>query len=199
MIARAQAGEPVTEQIWLDLVSKEIGEQGLAVHRAMMAGGVMLPDSDAFGPCFKRTTKTIRRFDLGFDPMSLVGDVKTIKGLMAGSEAEKAGVRNGDVVTYRQALDSAQGEMIARVRVSAEQRRGCVFVPMHWSDEFASAGRVNALVAAHVDPISGQPESKQTPVAVTPYAARWRGFLMTRERMAPPGEGYWTLGRGEGH
>jgi hypothetical protein len=96
--------------VWLDLVSKDLGAEGLAIHKSMLAGGVMLPDSDAFGPCFTRTTKTVRRFELGFDPKSLVGDVKTIKGLITGSEAAKAGVKDGDVVTYSQALDSAQGE-----------------------------------------------------------------------------------------
>lgn len=109
MIARARADQPVTEAVWLDLLRGEIGEEGVAIHKSMLAGGIMLPDSDAFGPCFVRTTKTIRRFDLGFDPKSLVGDVKTIKGLIAGSEAEKAGIRNGDVVTYGQALDGVQG------------------------------------------------------------------------------------------
>jgi assimilatory nitrate reductase catalytic subunit len=89
--------------------------------------------------------------------------------------------------------------MVARVRVNAGQRRGCVFAPMHWSDEFAGAARVNALVAPNVDPISGQPESKQTPVSASPYAAAWRGFALTRERLALAHDGYWALGRGEGH
>jgi predicted metalloprotease with PDZ domain len=110
MIVRARSGQPVTEAVWLDLVATDLGAEGLAIHKSMLAGGVMLPDADAFGPCFTRTTKTIRRFELGFDPKSLVGDVKTIKGLMPNSEAAKAGVRDGDVVTYSQALDSAQGD-----------------------------------------------------------------------------------------
>ena len=96
-------------------------------------------------------------------------------------------------------LTSAQGEMIARVRVSEEQRRGCVFAPMHWNDEFAGAGRVNALVAGHVDPISGQPESKQTPVKVAAYAPVWQALMLTRERRALAHDGYWTLGRGADH
>jgi hypothetical protein len=37
MIERSRAGQPVTEAIWLDLLRKEIGEDGLAIHRSMMA------------------------------------------------------------------------------------------------------------------------------------------------------------------
>ena len=110
-------------------------------------------------------------------------------------DARRYGVTDGDLAE----LNSARGRMIARVRVSAEQRRGCVFAPMHWSAEFGSAARVNALVAPFVDPLSGQPESKQTPVSVAPYVAAWRAFLLTRERAAAPSEGYWTLGRGVEH
>ena len=96
-------------------------------------------------------------------------------------------------------LSSAQGEMIARVRVSSEQRRGCVFAPMHWSDQFGGAARVNALVASIVDPISGQPESKQTPIAVAPYPAVWRAFVLTRERLTASHDGYWSLSRADRH
>ena len=96
-------------------------------------------------------------------------------------------------------IESAQGAMVARVRLSDEQRRGCVFAPMHWSDAFAARGRVNALVAAHVDPISGQPESKHTPVRVEPFVTAWRGFALSRERIAAAGADYWVAGRGRDH
>ena len=96
-------------------------------------------------------------------------------------------------------IESADGAMLARVRVSPEQRRGSVFAPMHWSDAFAARARVNALVAANVDPISGQPESKQTPVRAEPFATAWRGFALTREPVASPDADYWVTGRGRDH
>ncbi len=111
MVMRSRSSQSVNEAAWLDLVSKDLGEEGIAITHSMLAGGLMLPESGDFGPCFRRTTKTIRRFDLGFDPKSLVGDVKTIKGLVPGSEAEKAGLKNGDIVTYSQALDFVQGNV----------------------------------------------------------------------------------------
>jgi hypothetical protein len=111
MIDRSRAGQPVTEAIWLDMLRKEIGEDGPAVHHAMMAGQLMLPESDDYGPCFRRTTKKIRRFELGFDPKSLIATPHTIHGLMPDSEAAKAGLREGDQVNYGVALDAVQAEV----------------------------------------------------------------------------------------
>jgi hypothetical protein len=110
MVRRARAGLRADDAAWLELVTGELGDEGRALHADMLAGKVMLPESGDFGPCFTRGTAKFRRFELGFDPKSLVGDVKTIRGLMAGGEAAKAGLRDGDVVTYAVALDSVQGD-----------------------------------------------------------------------------------------
>ena len=40
----------------------------------------------------------------------------------------------------------------------------------------ASHGRVGALVAPFTDPFSGQPESKATPAAISPYEYVFRGL-----------------------
>jgi hypothetical protein len=65
---------------------------------------------------------------------------------------------------------------------------------MHGSDSFGARVRVDALVAANVDPISGQPEAKQTPVRVGPFSAAWRSILwmliprVGKYRQVPDGE-----------
>jgi predicted metalloprotease with PDZ domain len=110
MVRRHRAGQAADDAVWLDLIGKELGDDGRRLHADMLAGKLMLPESSDFGPCFARTTGKFRRFDLGFEPKSLVGDVKTIRGLIAGSEAAKAGLRDGDVVTYAVAMDSVQGD-----------------------------------------------------------------------------------------
>jgi len=94
-------------------------------------------------------------------------------------------------------LTSAYGAMVARVAVTPEQRRGCVFVPMHWSGEFAGEARVNALVNPAADPISGQPELKHTPVRAEPYLPKWHVFILSRREIASPAGGYWVRGRME--
>jgi assimilatory nitrate reductase catalytic subunit len=105
-------------------------------------------------------------------------------------DARMAGVENGGLAR----LTSPWGEMVARVVVTAEQRRGCVFVPMHWNGEYAGDGRVNALVNPATDPISGQPESKHTPVKAAAYLPKWHAFILSRQEIARPEAGYWVGG-----
>ena len=111
MVVRARTNQPITLDIWLDMLRKEIGEDGPKVHKAMMAGEWIVPESSDFGPCFRRVTKPIRRFDLGFAPSSIVSPDKIIKGLTPGGEAEKAGLRNGDKIAYGIAMDALQGDV----------------------------------------------------------------------------------------
>lgn len=91
------------------------------------------------------------------------------------------------------------GEMLARVVWSDEVPRGQVFVPMHWTAEFSNKGRVGPLIAAAVDPVSGQPELKATPVAVTPLAPAWYGFVLSRKPLQLAGDTYVVSSRGNGY
>ena len=54
-------------------------------------------------------------------------------------------------------------------------RPGEAFAPMHWTAQVSRAGRINAAVNPAVDPISGQPELKHTPVEIrrTRRAVAW--------------------------
>ncbi len=110
MNQRFAAGQKADDAAWIALVVRELGEDGRKLHSGMMAGALMLPESDDFGPCFTRTTAQVRRFELGFEPKSLVGTTKTIRGLMVDSEAAKAGLKDGDIVTYAVAMDAVQGD-----------------------------------------------------------------------------------------
>lgn len=96
-------------------------------------------------------------------------------------------------------LTSRHGKMLARVQVSEDQRPGSVFVPMHWNDAFAKSARADALVAPITDPISGQPESKHTPVKIAPYQPAWQGFVLSRSRLTLPDTSYCAYSRGAGY
>jgi assimilatory nitrate reductase catalytic subunit len=89
-------------------------------------------------------------------------------------------------------VESAHGATVLRIRTLAEQRRGEVFAPMHWTDRFSSAGPISRLVGAATDPVSGQPELKGTPVNATPVAALWHGLLLRRDEFSPAGPFYWA-------
>jgi assimilatory nitrate reductase catalytic subunit len=80
-------------------------------------------------------------------------------------------------------IESRWGSMIARVQITDSQQLGSVFVPMHWTREYASRGRMGALVNPVVDPISKQPESKHTPVRIQAYRPAWQGFILSRKEL----------------
>ena len=77
-------------------------------------------------------------------------------------------------------VTTADGEVVMRADLRHGQRRGEVYAPMHWTDRFASTGPVGRLVGPLLDPISGQPELKATPVTVAPLVSRFHGLLLRR-------------------
>ncbi|WP_300412080.1 nitrate reductase, partial [uncultured Alcanivorax sp.] len=69
-------------------------------------------------------------------------------------------------------LASKVGDALVRVTSDAGQRPGTAFMPMHWTDQFSRRARVDALVPARLDPHSGQPAFKHTPVNVSDWQPR---------------------------
>jgi assimilatory nitrate reductase catalytic subunit len=103
-------------------------------------------------------------------------------------DAHAAGIAQDDIVE----LNNAHGSALLRARIDAGQQRGSLFAPMHWSDQFAARGRIDALVTANVDPISGQPELKHARVALQRVDIRWHGLLLSTERLSPRRDDYWA-------
>lgn len=89
-------------------------------------------------------------------------------------DAALRGIADGDLAR----IDSAQGKAVLRASLDPSMRRGDVFLPMHWTDQFAASGPADRLVHALTDPISGQPDLKRTKVQVAAVAETWRGFLL---------------------
>ncbi len=110
-------------------------------------------------------------------------------------DARELGIANGLLVT----ISSRWGEAVVRARISDEQRRGSLFVPMHWNDRFASSARIDAVVNPDSDPVSGQPEFKHTPVRITVYEPSWHGFLISRRRLDLSAASYWVVAKGDGY
>ncbi len=108
------------------------------------------------------------------------------------NDATRLNIQDGSLVK----VSSRWGEIIVRARLTDTQQIGSVFVPMHWNDQFASKSIVDALVNPALDPVSGQPEFKHTPVRVMPYLATWYGFLLSRRRLSLTSTSYWTCSRG---
>ncbi|MBY4637552.1 molybdopterin-dependent oxidoreductase [Sphingopyxis sp. XHP0097] len=100
------------------------------------------------------------------------------------ADAERLGLADGGLAR----VSTPQGDSIFRVALHDGQRRGELFVPIHWTDRTSSGGRTGLLTRPLVDPISGQPGFKRTPAAIEPVAVRWRGFILSRGELAerPP-------------
>jgi assimilatory nitrate reductase catalytic subunit len=103
-------------------------------------------------------------------------------------DALRFGVRDGGFAQ----VTSPHGSCVLKVTVKDGQRRGVIFAPIHWSGETASSARVGALVASEVDPFSGQPEAKATPVAVAPVSFAHHGFALGLSREALPNVSWWA-------
>ena len=98
MRRRDVAGQPYGVDAWLELVGTELGAgPAKAAYDHMVAGGLLLPPADAFAPCLRPERRNARVFQLGFARASL-NDDRIIRGLEAGSSADIAGLRDGDVI-----------------------------------------------------------------------------------------------------
>ena len=106
------------------------------------------------------------------------------------ADAARLKIGAADLVRLRNPL----GQAILRARITDSVQPGQVFAPMHWTGETAAAARIDALVAAATDPVSGQPESKASVVAAARFDAAWYGFAVSRAPMTPQAD-YWALAR----
>jgi len=103
------------------------------------------------------------------------------------ADAMRFAVRAGELAHVR----SAWGSMVVRVRTDGEVAPGSVFAPIHWNEAYSSDARVGVLTNPVVDPISGEPELKHTPVAIEPFMADWHGVIFSRAPLQPPDAAAW--------
>jgi assimilatory nitrate reductase catalytic subunit len=98
------------------------------------------------------------------------------------ADAIIAGVADGGFAK----VATRHGATILKVVVAPGQRRGSLFVPIHWSDATAAHARVDEMTTAQNDPYSGQPELKATPACIAPVEFAYRGFALTRQPLTLP-------------
>jgi assimilatory nitrate reductase catalytic subunit len=110
------------------------------------------------------------------------------------ADAQARGIGGSGLV----AVSSPRGDIIVRAKISAEQRLGSIFVPFHWSGQYAARARSNALVPPRTDPTSGQPASKSARAQAAPFAATWYGFALTATKPELQSVDYWAAARIDG-
>jgi hypothetical protein len=113
MLAAGKSGRPTTNADWEASLSRHLGAGAVEDFHAFLAGRMPVPESDAFGPCFRRTTSALRRYELGFDTAVLAEPKRIVRGLVAGSAAARAGLRDGDEIVVPVPQDGIQGDQTA--------------------------------------------------------------------------------------
>ena len=106
------------------------------------------------------------------------------------SDIQRLGLDDEGFATVR----TRSGAAVYRVAASEGQRRGEVFVPMHFSDATAGVGRTGSLVDPLADAVSGQPAFKNVKCTIAPVVPDWRAFLVIREPLTPSCL-YWARAR----
>jgi predicted metalloprotease with PDZ domain len=125
LVATAEAsGKPsLPAQALRELVVRELGTGGAEeFDHVIIQGEAPRVPNDAFGPCFDRVTKEVRSYELGFERASLERLPGFARGVVKGSAAEKAGLRDG---TFVVAAKVPPGESrTTKVEISVSERKG---------------------------------------------------------------------------
>jgi assimilatory nitrate reductase catalytic subunit len=111
------------------------------------------------------------------------------------ADAEQLSLKEGQLVR----VNSKWGNMLGRLTINDNCKKGDTFAPMHWTQVLAKNGRINTVVNPEVDPFSKQPESKHTPVNVSAYDAKWFGFALSRKDVSWPNIDYIVSAKGHSH
>lgn len=108
------------------------------------------------------------------------------------NDAARLGIAPASLV----AVENPHGCALLRALVCDRVQPGQLFAPIHWTGETAPTGRIDALVPAITDPVSGQPDSKAAAVSARPFPAKWFGFAVSANPFRPDCE-YWAVARSE--
>lgn len=129
--ARQAAGQPYGNTEWLALVAQEISrERAERAYRQMTSGEAALPGS-AFSPCFLAVPEAVRRLELGFARRSL-NEGAVVQDLVPGSNAAKAGLREGDRIVTHTELTEITPDPDRRIELTIERdgrRRVITYLP----------------------------------------------------------------------
>lgn len=117
MLKRRDQSGNIQRSDWESVLRAELGQPGIDGFTAMLLGQQVLPASDAFGPCFERTQNPLRRYELGFDPKVMAERKRIVRGLIPGSAAAQAGLRDGDEILKPFGQDTVQEDQTKTITI----------------------------------------------------------------------------------
>jgi hypothetical protein len=130
MLALEESGKVTTNGDWEALLDRHLGAKAVEEFRAFLGGAMPIPASDAFGPCFRRITRPLRQYELGFQTDVLAEPKRIVRGLVPGSAAATAGLRDGDEILDPVPQDGIQGEQAELLKLRI--RRGNKVFPLSY-------------------------------------------------------------------
>ncbi|WP_266156292.1 hypothetical protein [Dyella silvatica] len=96
---RITHGAPATDATWTAVLKDKLDAWALTDWQHMMDGQLILPAAGAFDPCLTGSATQVGTFDLGFAKPIRAMAGEAVSGVVKGSNADKAGLRDGDVIT----------------------------------------------------------------------------------------------------
>jgi predicted metalloprotease with PDZ domain len=121
------------ESVVRELVVAELGEAGAARFDAVVRSGALAaPPGDAYGPCFDRRPKRYPELELGFDTAASDREPRSVRGLVPGSAAARAGLAEGDaIVTMARPPTDPAKEMTLTIKKRDGQSKEVRYRPAH--------------------------------------------------------------------
>lgn len=120
LLRAKNVGQDYGLDVWLKLLSDELGTRGIDEFYAMLNGSLVIPQEPSLYDDFELVREDQEPYDLGFDEKSLTERV--IDGLDPHSRAAEAGLKNGDVVLDSTFMWETVGELDGMM--SMKIRRG---------------------------------------------------------------------------
>jgi hypothetical protein len=90
---------------WLDILGKELGPTAKQDWEIMGNGQLVIPVSNALGPDYELVRSDQKSWELGFSFSSMTSRI--INGLIPGSRAAEAGLRDGDILLRNDFLSNS--------------------------------------------------------------------------------------------
>ncbi|MEH6492532.1 nitrate reductase [Halopseudomonas sp.] len=109
----------------------------------------------------------------------LFGHVEQALLSLHPDELSSRNLSEGDLVR----VTSRRGELILPLESDAQVRPGQAFLPMHWGDRFLKGLGSNVLTQPAFDPLSKQPELKQSSVNIHRAELPWELFVLVEARV----------------
>ncbi len=122
MLASRRAGGAYDEAKWRELLAAELGEAGPARLDAMLAGALIVPPADAFGPCLARTRSEHPRPVLGMSEDAFLMAPAVLSAVQPDSAAAKAGLRDGDALVSFEGVTARIAHSASNVRLDPRVR-----------------------------------------------------------------------------